>query len=136
MNQEEYDLLLVESFYIRPDYPMWRICGHHNSDVVGLRRKPDDNCLGMSVCVFICSYLPGIANVLWKRNKKDAQKIARAVSKSPIDTRETNAYKSVNARTERKSKTEIRNYKKIMKLAVEISTVNRRCTGHDWRTVK
>lgn len=136
MTQEEYDLLLIESFYLRPDYPMWRICGYSNCYVLGLKRKPTTDCLGITVCAFVCNYLPGIANVLWKRNKNDIPRIAKAVSKSPINTRKKNVNNFANKREMKERKAEIKKYQKIMELTGVISRANDRCGGNEWHTVK
>lgn len=136
MTQEEYDRLLVESFYIRPDYKMWRICGFFNADVGGLKRIPAPDCMRLSVSVFICDYLPGIANVLWKRNKNDILKIAKAISKSNIDARRISANKTKNSRLKKERGKEVMQYQRFGKLTAEISKANDKCGGHEWHTVK
>ena len=88
MNQEEWDHLLVESFYLRPDCPMWRI---YWDDGDNLKRTPRRFLVKMTVCGFICSFLPKLANILWRSDKKSIDKIARSLSKSKYDVEEASA---------------------------------------------
>lgn len=85
MTQEEWDRLLVESFYLRPDYCMWRLFWELGEDS-GLRRVPHRFHSKMKVCAFVCGHLPKLANVLWKTDIKSVDRVVGVLSKSRIDT--------------------------------------------------
>ena len=93
--QFEWDRLLVESFYVRPWYPMFKIVGMFEDaygvtgqEVFALLRAPKYGWhLNHSLSRFICGFLPTIADTLWKHNASRAYDIAKAVNKLKSTTR-------------------------------------------------
>lgn len=144
MNQQEWDRLLIESFYVRPDFYMYRIIGAtvgledgavHES-VKGLMRTPGSYQYGITVAAFVCNYLPKLAEILWRRSKKDIDLIAKVVSKSKLDTAKVHAQQVTRRHRKQQSVREHDRYCRTMMLASEIAMVNDKAGGHNWSTVK
>lgn len=89
MTQGEWDDLLVRSFYEHPDAPMYRLYVDR-SEIEGLKRIPNEHTwqTGKTVTVFICEFLPKLADVLWKSKVANVGRIVNALSNSSMDTRD------------------------------------------------
>lgn len=139
MTQDEWDHLLVESFFVRPDYPVWRLYPHLGERAeITLKRVPTTPWMwGMSVCAFVCAHLPKLAEVLWRKGAKDnVEKIARAVSKSGLTTQEASIMHTKqlsDAYMRRNSKR--RYHTSQVRLADQLEAA-RISYGFDWKTCK
>lgn len=85
MTQNDWDKMLVSTFYENPDVPMWRLFSDI-AEIEKLKRTPSLLMMHMTVMRFVCVCLPKLATVLWKATVKDADRIANVLGRSSIDT--------------------------------------------------
>lgn len=93
--QFEWDRFLVESFYVRPSFPMSKIIcmfkdayGVTGEEVFALLRTPKfGRHIRNSLSRFICGFLPTIADTLWKHDASRSYDIAKSVNKLKSTTR-------------------------------------------------
>lgn len=135
MTQSEYDRLLVESFYLRPDYKMRRLCG--GDDISGLIRVPVHVWhFNMSVSVFVCNYIPKLSESLFKRTINDVDLIVKVLQKSKLDILKRGAHEKSVSIDVSEIKKEIARYNKMNALFADIADGNIVANGTDWHTVK
>jgi hypothetical protein len=134
MTQEEWDRLLIESFYLRPDVPMWRIKWEADTDS-DLLRTPERLHMKVTVCRFVVGHLPKLGKLLWKMKLKDIDQLVRVLGKSGMKT-----LKKDNSFVECQDKKMINKSKKLScetgKLRHGIMDGKLKSGGHDWATVK
>lgn len=136
MKQIEYDRLLVESFYLRPEYKMWRICDF-GEDIAELKRVPRHAWqFNMTISAFVCNYIPKLSESLFKRTVKDTGLIVKVLQKTNLDIKDRSLNAPKIAKEVREASTQTRKYRKLIKLAGDISDINRKANGCDWNTVK
>lgn len=140
MTQEEWDKLLIESFYLRPDVSLYRLIGvdYEQIGIHGLKRFPKDRYqYYTTVYRFICERLPKLADVLWKRSKKDIDIIAKVISRSNMDVTEIKG----SIRRAFVSESNMRSYGQRRYVAsIAAFTIYKdnfsKANGHNWNTVK
>ena len=139
MTQDEWDHLLIESFFLRPDYPVWRLYTYLvERSSITLKRTPTSAWMwGMSVCSFVCAHLPKLAEVLWRKGAKDnVEKIARVVSKSSMDTLENSVLRTKQMQDVIMRRDSMRRYHTSQVRLTDKLEEARISYGHDWKTCK
>ena len=109
-DQMKWDRFLVHSFFNSPSMRTHRVARqfqelHNMSEehFFALKRVPSPFFTHMRVQFsrFVSAHLPTIAQVLWDQKKENADKIALAINKSNVDTREKPADKQKMADDQR-----------------------------------
>jgi len=140
VDQSEWDRLLIESFYKRGDYPMYRLIptlnGLGDIDAIShLKRVPEKIHLNYCVSRFVCGHLKKLGKLLWRTDISKIDQLVRVLGKSKLDTtlHPTDAASVREARIRSYEKKKYCNHEiKFMKQAKERAQQ----FGHEWKTVK
>ncbi len=132
--QLEWDRCLVQGFFKHQDTNMGHLCGHfvlcHGltwNQFNALKRVPTfPHHNKITICRFICGYLPKIGNYLWGRTWNDRDKCLATINKSNITTKKEDAKAQIERAEVNKANKDFKNNVSLYGLRLQNNEKNSR----------